>query len=66
LLKADAVLALVGEVLRLVPLKTDSAHYIIITTNMALCNTPHSTTRLSRFYAEYAGSSMNISFDCEK
>ena len=29
------------EVLRLVPLETDSAHYIIIATNMALCNMLH-------------------------
>jgi hypothetical protein len=29
------VLALIGEVFRLVPLETNSSHYIIITTNMA-------------------------------
>jgi hypothetical protein len=33
LLEADAVLALVGAVLRLVPLETDSTHYKSITTN---------------------------------
>jgi len=37
LLEADAVLALIGEVLRLVPFKTDSAHYNSIITNMAFC-----------------------------
>ena len=46
ILKADAVLALIGEVLRLVPLETDSAHYNSIITNTALCNMlpPHSQT----------------------
>jgi hypothetical protein len=36
LLEADAVLALIGEVLRLVPFKTDSAHYNSIITNSQL------------------------------
>jgi hypothetical protein len=36
------VLALICEVLRLVPLEPDSAHYNNITTNMALYNTPSS------------------------
>ena len=64
--KAHPVLALVGEVFRLVLLKTDSAHYIIITTNSALCNRRYPAVRLSRFCAEYAGSSMNTRFDREK
>jgi len=37
-LKAHAVLALIGEVLRLVPFETNSAHYSNIITYMALCN----------------------------
>ena len=40
ILKADAVLPLVGEVFGLVPFKTDSTHYNIIITYMALCNIP--------------------------
>ena len=36
--KADAVLALIGEVLGLVPFKTDPAHYNSIITNTQLCN----------------------------
>jgi hypothetical protein len=35
------VLALIGEVLRLVPLKTDSAHYDSVIAIMALCNMLH-------------------------
>ena len=38
LFEADAVLALIGEVLRLVPFETNSAHYSNIITYMALCN----------------------------
>jgi hypothetical protein len=38
LLEADAVLALIGEVLRLIPFKTDSAHYNSIITNSQLHN----------------------------
>jgi hypothetical protein len=38
LLEADAVLALIGEVLRLIPFKTDSAHYNNIITNSQLHN----------------------------
>jgi hypothetical protein len=45
------VLTLIGEVLRLVPLETDSAHYIIIITIMALCNMPLIRDCLSRFCA---------------
>jgi hypothetical protein len=41
------VLALVGEVLRLIPLETDSAHYNSIITNMALCNMLHPAAMLS-------------------
>ena len=51
ILKADAVLALIGEVLRLVPFETDSAHYIIIITNLTLCNMPHPAAKLSHFCA---------------
>ena len=39
-LEADAVLALISEVLRLVPLETDSTHYNSVIINMALCNIP--------------------------
>src|ERR1039458_8530246 len=36
-LETDAVLALVGEVLRLIPLEPDSGHYNIVTTIVPLC-----------------------------
>jgi hypothetical protein len=36
--KADAVLALIGEVLGLIPFKTDPAHYNSIITNSQLHN----------------------------
>jgi hypothetical protein len=50
------VLALVGEVFRLIPLKTESVHYIIIITNSTLCNIHQSKARLSRFCSLCAGS----------
>ena len=37
LVKADAVLALVGEVFGLIPLEPDSCHVNIVITNMQLC-----------------------------
>jgi len=54
LFEADAVLALIGEVLRLVPFETNSAHYSNIITYMALCNRGFERCELD--YAPHAGS----------